>query len=298
MIVAALTLAAGLTARPAPAGDPPRIGVLAIGDDAETASARSGLADGLRLAGLSDTTVERAVPAGEAAAAEALREIEHEGVQVVVAVGTAASRLAHASVRDRFVVCAAADDADAAGLRLGGNACVVAGAEPAAFVAALRGAGLALRPVGVVVPSGDDAARDGARALAETTDVAVFAAVAQMPQGVDAVWLPPSVSDAGADAVARALKGRGVPLIGSRRGHLDAGCAVVVRADPRDLGGAAAVLAQKLLLGADAGRLPVRRTTRRLVEVNLPAAKRLEFRVPLLLLAWADTVVRAKAVPR
>jgi ABC-type uncharacterized transport system substrate-binding protein len=298
MIVAALTLAAGLPARPAPAGDPPRIGVLAIGDDAETASARSGLADGLRLAGLSDTTVERAVPAGEAAAAEALREIEHEGVQVVVAVGTGGTRLAPAAPRDRFVVCAAADDADAAGLRLGGNACVVAGAEPAAFVAALRGAGLALRHVGVVVPSGDDAARDGARALAETTDVAVFAAVAQMPQGVDAVWLPPSVSDAGADAVARALKGRGVPLIGSRRGHLDAGCAVVVRADPRDLGGAAAVLAQKLLLGADAGRLPVRRTTRRLVEVNLPAAKRLEFRVPLLLLAWADTVVRAKAVPR
>ena len=298
IIVAALALALGFTARPAPAGDPPRIGVLAIGDDAETAAARAGLADGLRLAGLADSTVERALPAGEAAAAEALREIEHEGVQVVVAVGTAASRLAQSTVRDRFVVCAAVGDADAAALRLGGNACVVAGADPSSMVAELRTAGLALRRVGVFVPSGDDAARASAQALANATEVVVVAAVAQLPTDIDAVWLPPSVSDADADAVARALKGRGLPLIGSRRAHLDAGCAVVVRADPRDLGALAAVFAQKLLLGADAAKLPVRRTSRRLVEVNLPAAKRLEFRVPLTLMAWADVVLRAKGVPR
>ena len=38
----------------------------------------------------------------------------------------------------------------------------------------------------------------------------------------DVVWLAPEVSDADADRLARSMRGRGVPLIGSRRGHLDA----------------------------------------------------------------------------
>ncbi len=140
----------------------------------------------------------------------------------------------------------------------------------------------------------DHAARFGdaapeARAAAE---------IASLPAATDAVWLPPSVTDSDADTIARAMKGRGVALVGSRRGHLDAGCAVVVRSDPRDLGGLAAVLAQRLLGGADAAKFPVRRARRRLVEVNLPAARRLEFRAPLSLLAAADTIVRTKSVVR
>jgi ABC-type uncharacterized transport system substrate-binding protein len=190
------------------------------------------------------------------------------------------------------------DDPEAESLRTGGSACVVAGADAASVVAELRTAGLAFRRVGVWVPEGDDAAAAGAKAMAAVTEATAVSSVAALPAGADAVWFPPSVPAADVTAVAVALRGRGVPLIGARRAHLDAGCAVVVRADPRDLGALAAVAAKKLLAGADAGKLPVRRTTRRLVEVNLPAAKRLEFRVPAALLAWADLVLRTKGAAR
>ena len=52
------------------------------------------------------------------------------------------------------------------------------------------------------------------------------------------------------------------------------------------------------LAGADPGKEAPRRVSRRLVEVNLPGARRLAFSVPLTLLARADRIVRVRAVPR
>jgi len=94
------------------------------------------------------------------------------------------------------------------------------------------------------------------------------------------------------------LAGCGVPLVGSRKAHLDAGCAAVVRCDARDLGAWGAVLARQVLLGADPAKVPVRRVTRRIVDVNLPAARRLAFVPPLTLIAHADSVVRPYTVRR
>jgi ABC-type uncharacterized transport system substrate-binding protein len=306
----ALTLAlAGGAAR---AGGAPRIGVLAPGEDKEGQESAAAFVEAWRAAGaLEGDFVQRVVGRDEKDAATALEDMHRENVRLIVALGDAATTRVRDAVRDVDVVFAVQDAALAVELRRGGGACVVAGVAPEVVAANLRRAVAGLRRVGVFVPRGDDAAATNARELGAeietvvaevdgaTPDARAAAAVTKLVPGVDAVWLPPSIVPDDAVAVAAALAKRGVPLVGSRRSHLAAGCAIVLRADPSDLGAIAAVLAQTLQAGGDPGKTPPRRAKRCRVEANLPAAARLDFVVPLTLLAWADEIwPRAAKAPR
>jgi putative ABC transport system substrate-binding protein len=279
----------------AAAADSPRVGVLVVGTDEEDAAALEGLTRGLRLAGLADRDIDRAVLDDAATAQAALTEMRAGGVRLVVAVGREAAARAEGAVRDLPLVLARVDEAYAAELRRAGSACVAAAPSPSSLFSEMRRAIPEIRHVVALTSAGEsrDFASDAvvAELAGDTPDERAAAAVAATPRA-DALWLSPSVPTADADALARALAGRGIAIVGSRRAHLDAGCAVVVRQDAEDVGAFAAVLAKQVLENADPAKLPVRRTSRRLLEVNLVAARRLGFRVPLTLLARADAVVR------
>lgn len=304
-------LALAIAAAPARGGSPPRIGVIAPKEGADAAETRTGVTEGLATAaGGAPDLVIRAVGPGETETAAAVAEMRVEKVDLIVAVGEAATTQVRNSAREIPVVFAAADPSLGPELRVGGNSCVVAGFGSAAVCAHVRRVVPGVKRIGVVITAGDEAAAALAKELRGEPDVEVAepagatpgaraaAVVAKLVPGTDAVWLPPSVPDADAAAIAKALEGHGVPLVGSRRAHLDAGCAIVLRNDPRDLGSLAAVLAREVLAGADPSKMPVRRARRRLLEVNLPAAQLLAFRPPLTLLAWADAVVRPETVRR
>jgi ABC-type uncharacterized transport system substrate-binding protein len=304
LAVTAIALAA-VGARAAP---PTRVGVLTVGADDDCAEARAALVAALPLADFAGIAVERTAT-GEAEAAAALVELRQEGVETIVAIGESASRIAHASVRDRPVVCLTFDDGRSAALREGGATCVVAGLQAAAAAAELRRPEIGLRRTAVIVPRGDESARANALGFGEDAVVVEVdgagpqeraGAAAARLDGVDAVWLPPSIPAADAEALARALRGRRVPLVGSRKAHLDAGCAFVVRSDPRDLGALAAVLAREVLAGGDPAKIAVRRPRRRLLEAGVTAAGRLDYVLPTTLLARADlvAVARPRTAPR
>ena len=101
----------------------------------------------------------------------------------------------------------------------------------------------------------------------------------------------PGVDDDAAETIARGLEGRGVPLLGSRRGHLDAGCSAVLRTSPHAQGVRAAALARRVLRGDAPQTLGVVRLRRHLHEVSLNAARRLGHEVPLPVVATADHLV-------
>jgi len=308
--VAAVALA--LAAGAARAGGAPRVGVLVAGDDKEGIAAAAAFVAAWTVSGaVEGDFVQRVVARGERETAAALEDMHRENVRLIVAVGDAATPHVRDAVRDVDVVFAVQDAALAVELRHGGGACVVAGVPPDVVAANLRRAVTGLRRVGVYAPRGDEAAATNARELGAeietvvadvdgaTPEARAAAAAAKLVPGVDAVWLPPSIAADDAVAVAAALAKRGVPLVGSRRSHLAAGCAIVLRADPADLGALAAVVAQKLHAGADPRKTPPRLARACRVEVNLPAAARLEFGVPLTLLAWADEIwPRAAKAPR
>lgn len=304
-------LAVALCASAAHGGSAFRVGVITPKDDAEAAESARAFAEGLTsVDGSRATIVEQPAGPSEAEIGQALGVLRDARVDVVVALGDAATVRVRDGVRDVPVVFGPADAAAAAELRRGGFACVAAGLPPADVVADLRRLAPSLRRVGVVVPEGDAAAATNASALSGAAEIVVARATGDTPDEraaaaaesllgrADAVWLPPSVGAADAAAVCETLAGRAIPVVGSRQRHLDAGCAVVLRPDPHGLGAQAAVLAHGVLRGADPGREAPRQVRRRLIEVNLPGARRLGFHVPLTLLACADRIVRVRAVPR
>jgi ABC-type uncharacterized transport system substrate-binding protein len=283
-------------------GDRPRIGVLAPADEEGQAAAAAFVETWNAGTGAEGDFVQRVVARGEKETAAALEDLHRENVRLIAAFGDAATTHVRDSVRDVDVVFATQDAALALELRRGGGACVVSSAGPDVVAANLRRAVKEFRRAAVYVPESDEAAAANAvelggeieivlaEGVGATPDERAASAVAKAAADADAVWLPPSVGVDDAVAVAKALAKRGLPLVGSRRSHLAAGCAIVVRADAADLGAHAAVLAHRLSSGADPGKTPMRRARRSLVEVNLPAAARLGFSVPLTVLAWADEI--------
>ncbi len=296
---------------PARASDRARIGIFVFEETPEVVAAREGLLDGFRLSRLNPVLLERDAAGDEAEATAALRELTSEGVHVVVALGDAAAQRARDLVRDRPVVFTLVSDPDVLELRRRAHVCGVAAGLPAeTLVRDLRRAVPSLQRLGVVVPVGDEVARAAARELAtllgvveaelsgETPGARAAGAISILVPAAEAIWLPPGVSQEDAAALAAGLAGRGVALVGSRRRHLDAGCALTLHADPRTQGTMAAVIVREILEDADPSRVGTRRPSRRLMEVNLPASERLGFQLPLTLLAGADRVVPPLRVPK
>ncbi|MGE0575102.1 MAG: ABC transporter substrate binding protein [Reyranella sp.] len=73
--------------------------------------------------------------------------------------------------------------------------------------------------------------------------------------------------------------------------HTEAGCLMSYGADVFDLSRRAAGHAERILRGADPGRLPVQQPTRFQLVINLDRAKALGLSIPHALLARADRLI-------
>jgi len=294
--VAVAALSSSSAATPAA----PRFGLFSVEGGAVVDEAAAGLRDGLRVTGLDPELLERSVGDDEATARAALNEFALEGVDVVFVLGPAAARLARDTLREPSVVFAAVGYPEVLGLPGRGNVCGVAGGVEASVILewARRNAP-GLRTLGVVAGA-DAESRSLSVALAESATqagLAVSRASAadahKLAGACEAVWLPPGLSDREAETIARALEGKGVPLLGSRRGHLDAGCSAVLRTSPHAQGMHAAALGRRVLRGDAPGTIGVVSLRRRVSEVSLNAARRLGHDVPISVVATADHLVPA-----
>lgn len=121
---------------------------------------------------------------------------------------------------------------------------------------------------------------------------AVRAAIENIPEGIDAIYLP---SDARVGAllsewVAKAEE-LGIPLSGSSLAHVEAGALCSYSYSPYESGKQSARLVDQILQGADPGSLPVE-TAEPLFSVNLAAAEAINFEVTEDILLQANIIVR------
>lgn len=115
----------------------------------------------------------------------------------------------------------------------------------------------------------------------------------------DVICVAPDVPAEDVGALATALEGAGIPIVGSRRAHLDAGASVVLRTAPADVGRLTATLVLAATSGGDLRQVrgaPPAAPRRIVREVHLGNARRMSFAIPLLFLAAADRIVPAPAV--
>jgi putative ABC transport system substrate-binding protein len=295
----AVPSAHGNDATAAPRGA--QIGVLTTGHDARVDGVLAGIHEGFSLAGMEPDVLEKTAGDDPSVARATVKEFAFERIDLVFALGADAAELARDALREPSVVFAAVGYPDALGLPGRGNVCGVAGGVPAdEIVACVRRVAPSARRIGLAFGEGLEelhivrlvearATGDGFETtrLAEESDGDVASAA------LDAIWLAPGVGDGRVERLARALAGRRVALIGSRRSHLDAGCSVVLRTDPVMQGLLAAALARRIRDGDAPERLGVRAVRRRRMEVSLDAANRLGHELPLPVLAAADLLLPA-----
>jgi ABC-type uncharacterized transport system substrate-binding protein len=305
----------GPGARDGRAADPPRLGVFHHDERADYEEAVTGLREGFALARIDPVLLERHSRGDEGAARAALAEMELEGSRLVLALGPEAAVRARDGFRRGGVIHTAVAEPEALGLTGTANTCGMSAAVPTDRLArTLTRAFPGARVIAALVPRDSPAAESAVerleRALTPGTalldrgvrlvritpsaagaDDRAVQVARELPGDTRLLWVPPDVPATDVEALAGALLGRGVALVGSVRAHLDAGCALVVRTDPRSLGALAVVQVQRLLRGDDPSALPLRTPRRVLVEVDLNAAARLEWAPPLALLAAADHVV-------
>ena len=300
---AAFLLGAGLlpggpAARAAAEPSPVRIGVLldSGAPDADVlvggfhAALRANPPDGRPV-----VLVERAATERESDVRASLAELALEGAEVVVAIGESPARFAAEAVRDRPVVTVSADpDAPPSGrVRR-----VSWSADPARMADLLRRLAPGADRIGVVGPATDaivgSLAPKGEAGPALTVDRLVWSdATGSWGPGLavaDLVFASPGTPASQVTDLARRLAGQGIPLVGSRASHLDAGAAIVLRPLPADVGALAAAAAADALAGnGDPSRIV--RPRRIFREVHLANARRLGFLVPLAVLASSDRTV-------
>ncbi|MEN8148666.1 MAG: ABC transporter substrate-binding protein [Planctomycetota bacterium] len=298
-----------------------RIGVLFWHDSPNDTAAYEGVKDGFRLAGMKAEWL--VVSAGEdrEAADRALEAWEAAGVDLVYALGTSAALRAKETIGETPVVFTAVThpvgsgvvrDWKGSGGRLCGNSNWIARADVfRVFQAAVPGLarlGVILNPKNPVSGQelaeakaffADKANRDLKRKLVvelvDGPEDVAEAATKLVEAGVQAVWIPIDRDVYGhLDAITPVTEPAGVPLLSSQYSAVEKHRAIVgVAVDYHLLGMNSAVLAKKVLRdGADPGRLPVGRMKSFRVILSLTAARRTKYRVPLPLLAWADTVLR------
>jgi putative ABC transport system substrate-binding protein len=313
-LLAPVALALGVTA-----GERPRVGVLFWHDSPNDREAFAGVRDGFALAGLDP--IFEVVEAGgdDASARAALLDFESRGVDLVYAMGTGSALRAKGVVKGRPVVFTAVTDPVGSGVvpsleGSGGNLCGNgSGVDPAAALSTFRAALPGLSVLAVIrdpanpVPRNEVAAmiRAGA-ALAPPVHVLDFeipaeslrapgglrAAAAAALKAADALWIPIDIevysrADQAADAAAAARK----PVFSTAAAAARTAACVCVTADFRSVGRGSVVLATRALRGEDPGRMAVPRPRAARVLLNLEAAARSGFVLPLALIAGADEFV-------
>jgi len=302
---------------------PFRIGVLFWHDSPNDTAALGGVKEGFRLAGMKAEF--DVVSAGEdrAKADAALAGWEKRKFDLVYALGTSAALRAKEVIEDLPVVFTAVTHPVGSGVvrawggsggRLCGNSnWIDRGDLFRVFQAAvpdLARLGVILNPKNPV--SGQELAeakaffgREENRDLRRKLHVEFIdgpehietATKALVKAGVQAIWIPIDRDVyRNLDMVAAITEPKSIPLISSQYSAVEKHRAIVgVAVDYRLLGMNSVVLARKVLeKGKDPGRLPVGRMRSFRVIVSLTAARRTGYRLPLPLLAWADTILSAE----
>jgi putative ABC transport system substrate-binding protein len=300
----------------APGKERPRVGVLFWHDSPNDREAFEGVRDGFSLARL-DPIFEVVEARGEDATARAaLSDFESRGMDLVYAMGTGAALRARAVVRKAPVVFTAVTDpvgsgvldaAEGSGSNLCGNA---SGVDAAAALDVFRAALPRLAVLAVVFDPANpvsrrevEVMRKAGEALRPPVRLAAREAPAEAlraPGGVrsaceaalrdaDALWVPIDIevysrADQAGEAAAAARR----PVFSTAAAAARTAACVCLTADFRAGGRSSVVLAVRALRGEDPGRMPVARPRSARVILNLEAAARTGFEIPLALLAGAD----------
>jgi putative ABC transport system substrate-binding protein len=318
------TLLVGLVAGGARgSGSPRKVGVLFWHDSPNDTAAFAGVREGFELARIPvEFEVVTANEDGEKADA-ALRSFERREFDLVYALGTEAALRAKDVIRKRPVVFTAVTHPvgsgvvrswDGSGGRLCGNSNWIERRDLfrvfQAAVPSLARLGVILNPKNPV--SGQELAeakaffrdpdqRDQRRKLTvefvDGPEHVAAAARALVEAGVQAIWIPIDRDVyRHLEAVTAVTRPAGIPLLSSQYSAVEQHQAIVgVAVDYRLLGMNSVVLAKKVLSGdAEPGRLAIGRMRSFRVIVSLTAARRTGYRLPLPLLAWADSILSGK----
>ena len=312
--------AAALRAQDDPA--PWRLGVFFWHDAPNDLQALDGIRAALAAHGRAHELVLRTAGEDPEQAAEQLGELDRMGLDLVFAMGTQAALLCREHLRSAPVVFTAVTNPvesgvvpgwDGSGTRMTGNSNWI---DPATVLEVFRMAVPGLARLGVlrstqhgvvsaaevremsdrlvveresrrvvVVPELVEEVVDGEAGLVAATERLVAA-------GVDAIWVPiDRVVYASLDRVVPVVARGGVPLLSSSlRGSRDGAVAGVV-VDYEMLGERAVVMALRILEhGDDPAAMPIGRMRGYQVVVNLDAAARIGYELPLPLLAIADVI--------
>jgi putative ABC transport system substrate-binding protein len=312
---------------PGAAEDPKlyRIGVLFWHDSPNDREAWTGIQDGFRLAGLRASFDEAWVEEDTERADERITAWEAAGYDLVYAMGTKAALRAREATRRIPVVFTAVTNPvgtnvvpswDGSGTNLCGNSNWIGAAD---VLRAFRTCVPSLARLGVVytvrnpVPVEEiaDAKRhfrrepsqeiklieewveDSDALDAGDTSELDGAVRSVLDRGAQALWVP--IDDRiykRLDRIAEQTVPRGIPIVSSQASTVRTHAVVAVAVDYRALGRNSVVLAEKVLRrGADPGTLPIGRMNAYRVLVNLDAARRTGFEVPLTILATADGIL-------
>ncbi len=310
-LVAALAIAAVV---PAAAQDreSPRVALFEIGEGPLQKAASAGVRDGLRLAEL-EPTLDLVVAPGDEAR-EALAELAFEPLDVVIAVGPRAAMALRDARRANPIVFTGVRHPEALELPGRSTVCGTAGGvDIDEVLRTVRRAAPRARTFEILYRADDTEGAWFAERLATAAEdspltvttiecspydrtglVAIDGvSVGGAQQEADVVLMTGGFSPRQVETMAECMAADGHALIGSRRDHLLAGCGVVIRTDARRLGTHAIALARRVLDGEAPSEIGVHRPRRRLVEVNLDAARRLGWEIPLPVVAGADHVIPA-----
>ncbi len=315
--ICALLLSVLLAPPPAAGGaGRPRIGVLFWHDSPNDGAAYEGVNEGFALAGVLPIFEVVRAAGDDAAARAALRDFEERGLDLVYALGTGAALRARAEVTRVPVVFTAVTDPVGSGVVAslagsGRNLCGTAsGVDPADTLRVFRTALPGLRALAVVYDPANPVSRgevEGARRAASAMDPpmrllertaeagalrapgGVRAAAADALAGAGALWIPIDIEIySRADQAAAAAAALGRPVLATAPAASRTAAAVCVTVDFRAVGRSSVVPALRALRGEDPGAIPVSRPRSYRVVLNLEAARRSAFEIPLPLLAAAD----------
>lgn len=319
-----VALLLGSAAAPAPAGDEAkifRVGVLFWHDSDNDARAYEGVKEGFRIAGMGFAPEVVNLMEDEERGRAVLRRWETEGYDLVYAMGTDAALLAKSATRTIPVVFTAVtnpvasvvvDSWEGSGTNLCGNSNWIA---PGDLFRVFQETVPGLARLGIVLNRNNKVSMEelGAvkRYFSQHDELAIRlieegisgpdeieeAVRAVLDRGAEALWIPIDIDVVrNLDRIAAITMPLGIPLLASQASAVETHAIVSVAVDYRALGRNSVVYAKKVLVAgddgkkADPGGLPVGRMHSFDVTVNLGAARRTGYEIPLTLLAVVDEI--------
>lgn len=301
-----------------------RIGVFLWHDSPNDITTLEGVRAGLAAAQVDATYIERQADSDPVRASKCLEELRAANCDLVLALGTRATQLARESMPDLPIVFAAVTNPVTANILpdWGPSHAPLCGAsnwiDPRSVLDVFRAAVPNLRRLGML-----RSRQNGVVSQAELADMRTLLALEDAPPitvhealvddaaglegavrslleaGVDAIWIPIDLtvySDVA--AVERALGGARVPLLTTAATGVRNGAMVGAAVDYQLHGRRAAAMVRRALREPQRlGDWPVDRMRSSLVVVNLAAARRNQFELPLSLLAIADELIAPEPSP-